>query len=216
MYGCAKDKLFILCEDKISASIMKGVFYYLLPKLRLNLSDIEIGHDGSKDKYPQYAEAFHMFKVLSKVVFVMDGDASSVIERIEKCIDSKNFRGSSQKAEILLLPGNKTPELWLWDKLKNSKDLYCESFGCSQSMLLSLINKIESIYKNAQDKESDRFKNMFDDLCVEELRLDPLQVASQISFEEAKRSESKNDREFSGFIEKLKDIINNWREKYLV
>ena len=75
---------------------------------------------------------------MSNFIFILDGDAKDMETKLES-IASKH----GQSANVLFLPGNGSPEQWIWGTLKNSHSTYAEELGMPD--LLQNINNIEKM-----------------------------------------------------------------------
>ena len=138
LYGQSRDQLSILCEDDIAEGILLGFMDVLNVKLGLRHDDFKIGRDTGKTEFASHVKILCKFEKMSNFIFILDGDAKDMETKLES-IASKH----GQSANVLFLPGNGSPEQWIWGTLKNSHSTYAEELGMPD--LLQNINNIEKM-----------------------------------------------------------------------
>ncbi|MBF0160247.1 MAG: hypothetical protein HQL58_12070, partial [Magnetococcales bacterium] len=204
-YGQALDKLSILCEDAVAESLILGALDYLNPHINLTPSDVSVGRNTGKDQFPQHIEAIGKFRQLDAFVFVLDGDVRNTDMVIAKMKEAGSRAGHA--VEPIFLPGNASPEQWIYDRLEQQTGEYAELFGLPVSVLRNNLQDIRQLYLSATDKPADVAKNQLQTLA-ETIQRDVGTVARHVGYAEAGRGD------MNRFVEELKEAINRWRMQY--
>jgi AAA domain, putative AbiEii toxin, Type IV TA system len=203
LYGQADEQLSIICEDSTSESFLRGLIEAEAINFEIAQNDVSIGKDTGKDQFLNHLETFALFKKLSNVLFVLDGDGRDIkakmLSRAEKF---------SQNANVLVLPGG-TPESWFWEKISNKSSTYADVLGVSEVALTEHILKTDNLLKNSTDKESEKAKNKFYSLS-QFLNLTVESLARKIGRHEAT---VKEDNQILELINDLKDNLFKWRSR---
>lgn len=201
LYGSSINKLSILCEDSVAENLIRGVVDHINTSSELNLSpdDITVGRDTGKDSFPQHVETLGKFQLLSSFVFVLDGDAKSLEEKVR-------LAGAKlgQLVTPLFLPSDDCSEDWLYRALETDTEQYAVSLGAAN--LGSSLSAIRQTYANAIDKAASIAKNRLRTLC-DTLQRSAEDVARIVGRKEASRADMKV------FANELKNAIYSWRQR---
>ena len=203
LYGRSRDTLSIICEDEEAEALIRGALDYLGPKIDFLQDDIRIGRDTGKDQFPSHLETLGKFNKLDDVVFIFDGDVRK--EGLGAQMEARaNEMG--QHVKILYLPGNDSPEVWIWSVLKEKPDTYSPFLGLASETLKKQINSIDNLYAHAADKPAAISKNKLFTFAEQNSR-DVVSIIREIAKTEA-RSQSGDIYEF---VNQMQDTILNWR-----
>lgn len=203
LYGRSNEALKLLCEDEIAEGILEGVFDYLLPQERIRWETVQIGRDTGADEFPMHARSLAKFGQLQDTVFILDGDqrGSEIEGKIQQAVNRSN------NISILFLPGNATPESWVWDRLKDIRfGVVDEQLGIDHQGLSAVMRRLDAIYDAASDTPSEIAKNKFRSLS-EELRRDAADLCRIVARLEA----DKRDSDIQPLVNDLRGILRQWR-----
>ena len=115
MYGQVDDKLSIICEDVIAEAVIRGVVEAISGRINFAFGHVFVGRDTGKSAFPHHVRTMAMMGKLSDVVFVLDGDGKDKKDAVEKAAEGAT-------AQVLALPGDKSPEEWLWREMRAHSD----------------------------------------------------------------------------------------------
>ena len=202
LYGRSADALNVLCEDEIAEGVLRGVFDYLQPRLRIRGESIHIGRDTGADEFPEHAAAFRKFGQIRNFVFVLDGD------KRDSDVDRRIRREADDDIPVLFLPGDGPPESWVWDRLGSRADLIAEELGSSQEDLSTLLNQLDSMYDSASDTPSEIAKSKLTGIA-QSLDREAPDVSRIVARLEANRKES----DIQPLVEALRDALAQWRSQ---
>jgi predicted ATPase len=199
-YGQTIDKLSILCEDIDAEGMIAGVLDVLNPKLNLQPDDIIVGRDTGKEEFAQHIKALSRFHKMDSFILVLDGDARNLEDDLKEI--GKKLRVSPN---LVFLPSNDVPEVWLWQILSQYTEEYNKALGISN--LATLIKQYDQMYQAATDKPSDKAKNKLFSFARHIKREIP------DIFRIVARQETILDRgDMAIFVKDLELAIINWRE----
>lgn len=201
MYGRPLDRINILCEDKVSKSILQGVMDYLSPILNLNSANFDIGHDTGKDEFQHHIKALGKFQQLSSFIFILDADGRSLENQLQFLAQQMG-----QMLQLFFLPGSSAPEAWIWDCLKGKTELYSQLLNLDISVLRKEIEQVGRIFESATDKPSEIAKHRLQNL-IEGLGRELNDVCRIVACHEAKEGS------LVDFRSKIHDAINLWRSR---
>ena len=201
LYGRTSDMLKLLCEDDIAEGILEGIFDFLLPNEGMNREAIRIGRDTGASQFPIHAETLRKFGQIQNTVFVLDGDQRN------GDIALKIQNAARYTVSILFLPGNGSPESWVWDRLKYIPDSEIERLGNTRAGLSNLMNRLDAIYSSASDSPSEIAKNKFRSLS-DNLRREASEICRIVARIEANQRES----DIRPLADELQGILRQWRE----
>jgi len=202
LYGQSSEKLSILCEDEIAEHFILGVLDYLTAKMHLRHDDFTIGRNTGRGEFGGHIRTLAKFQKLEDFLFVLDGDARNEDAKLKQ-IGSKY--GSN--IEPLFLPGDKSPEEWIWRTIEQDKEGYAEAIGTSATDLAQQIAQMERLFQ-ATDKQQEIYKNMLRGFA-EDLKRKDSDVARIIGRREAER----NSGEIAAFTISLEEQIARWRDR---
>ena len=203
LYGRSNEALKLLCEDETAESILKGVLDYLLPQERIKWDAVHIGRDTGASEFPQHAQALRKFGQIQDTVFILDGDQRS--GEIEGKI--QEAAGPDGNISILFLPGNETPESWIWNMLKNIRsDVVIERLGIERSALTNIMSQLDSTYALASEPPSEIMKSKFRSLS-EGIRRDTSDICRIVARMEA----DQKDSDIQPLVNDLRGILRQWR-----
>ena len=205
LYGQSTEKLSMLCEDEIGESFILGIIDYLNPKLNLVHDDIVVGRDTGKEEFPAHIIALGKFGKLNEFVFVLDGDARHMDNKLKT---AANQIQPGVQLQPLYLPGEDIPETWAWQVLQANTTRYADIFGISTADFEAKMSQQDLLYNNATDKPSAISKNKFYTFC-EQLKLPVQQVIRRISREEVLQQKG----EIKIFADELEMQIRAWQSR---
>ena len=198
LYGQTERKLKILCEDRVSAEIIRGVLDILIPKLRIAHEDIEIGHDTGKMEFKHHLSTISKFGMEREFVFILDGDAYDV---------ANELKSVNPYLRVLLLPGRKPPEEWILDVLEKYSSDYVGLIPVdNEETLRRFLHRVESIYAASTGDRRTIAKEKYRTF-VSHFSLTEEQLARIV----ARHEMEKHRGEIVEFAEQLEDAINSWR-----
>ena len=200
LYGRSNEVLKLLCEDKTAEGILEGVFDFLLPKEGISKETVRIGRDTGASQFPMHAETLRKFGQIQDTVFVLDGDQRD--SEIGRKIEDR----AGHSVDILYLPGEETPENWVWNKLKHISDVEIAQLGINQAGLSNLMNQLDALYDSASSNSSEIAKSKFRSLA-ERLHRETSEICRIVSRLEADRTES----DIQPLVDELRGILRQWR-----
>lgn len=203
LYGRTHNTLSILCEDVVAENILRGVFDYLTPELRLWSDSITIGRDTGSSEFVSHFRSIQKFGMENNFLFVLDGDAKDIAEKLRR---EKGMEESPSLPSVLTLPGNQSPETWIWEKLQKYSHDYAQLLSQNEDNFRAILSDKTQLYESATDTPS----------SIAKLRLESLGDAINCSVDEiariVARCEAKQKRgEIDGFVNDLEDVIRQWR-----
>ena len=170
-------------------------------QLNLTPSDIEIGRDTGKDEFPHHVRAMANFKQLENFIFVLDGDGRDMEADIRQVAKDKG-----QPIKLLFLPGDKSPESWVWEQIEIYSPEYAEEFKIEASTLSDKLVKIKQIYDGAADKPRNIARNRMIQLSNEIAR-EVSEICRIVGFKEAERETSP----INDLVRDLEEAVRAWR-----
>lgn len=124
LYGQSRDRLSILCEDAVAEGLIRGVLDVLNVELGLRHEDFLIGRNTGRGEFPGHLRALGKVGKLSDFIFVLDGD-SRAMENTLKAVGTEY----GHAVQPLFLPGERSPEQWLWDVVRGETAVYAGALG---------------------------------------------------------------------------------------
>ncbi len=200
LYGRSSDALNLLCEDETAEGILQGIFDYLAPRQRVGRSSIRIGRDTGADEFPAHARAFRKFGQIQNLVFVLDGDkrGSRAYDRIQNAAEND--------APVFFLPGNGSPEAWVWERLRINAGIHAADLGIDSGSLSEEMDKLDSVFDSASSSLSHITKTKLRNLG-EYLKWDTPNLCRRVARSEANLEES----DIQPLVERLESTLLNWR-----
>ena len=198
LYGRSRDQLSILCEDQVAEGIIEGVFDVLNVELDLRHGDVFIGRNTGKDEFPSHIHMLGKFGKLSDFAVVLDGDARSLEDQLKTV--ASEYRYSLQP---VFLPGDGSPEQWLWDILTRKRDDYANHFGLKVAQMKTITDQVASLGEGAV-QQRDHAKTSMGVFATEVQRSVP-EIARIVGRKEAEQNA------IPELLSDLKEQISRWR-----
>ena len=200
LYGEARDKLSILCEDRVAEQVIRGALDVLSPEMALRPDDFVIGTDTGAEEFPSHVRALGKVERLRDTLFILDADASSMRPKLAEAGETFGYR----EGQTLFLPGGDgPPERWLWSALRDRSDRHAEALGVSERDLQARMDEIERLVEGAV-RQANRDKVMWREL---ERTLHRRQIARTV----AKGQVEAGSPDTAEFVTRLSDGIGYWR-----
>ena len=144
LYGQSRDRLSILCEDEVAEGVLLGVLDVLQSRLGLRPEDFMIGRNTGRDEFPSHIRALGKFGKLKDFVFVLDGDARDMEDRIKATAEEYGH-----SVQPLFLPGTTPPEDWIWEILQLNAQDYSALLGLAPLDMKSKMQDIARLMEGA-------------------------------------------------------------------
>ena len=202
LYGRSGEVLNLLCEDEAAEGILRGVVDLLQPRQGIRGESVRIGRDTGAEEFPMHANAFKKFGQVQNFVFVLDGD------KRDKDIKEKIQEIAGNEVPVLFLPGNGTPEIWVWDRLRNAEQTVTKELGIEQVNLTRRLDQLNATYDSASDSPSNIAKSKLFGLA-ETLHRNVPDICRIIARLEADNKES----EIQPLVEGLENTLLKWRSQ---
>ena len=201
LYAQSEDRLNVLCEDETGESILRGIIDYIASTELITHETIRVGRDTGAGEFPAHVTAIRKFASLDNFVFVLDGDrrSSGVTQRMQD-----NAGGGS--LSILHLPSQEAPEVWIWEKLRNSCDSFAPELGTTPEGLSIDIQRLDDSYALASDSQSVVAKEKLYELS-ERLKRTTSDICRYVGRKEAENSKS----DLLPLVQELKVVLARWR-----
>ena len=199
LYGRSGDALNLLCEDDAAEGILHGIFDVLLPRQRIRRESVRIGRDTGASEFPAHATAFRKFGQIQSFVFILDGDKQGCD------VERKIQEGAGSAVPVLFLPGRAAPEVWVWDRLRQSSE-GARELNVDPAELFERMNRLDSVYDSASDHPSQIAKTKLRGLS-EPLGWDAPDICRLVARLEAGRRES----DIQPLVEGLANALLQWR-----
>ena len=199
LYGRSGDALNLLCEDDAAEGILHGIFDVLLPRQRIRRESVRIGRDTGASEFPAHATAFRKFGQIQSFVFILDGDKQGCD------VERKIQEGAGRDVPVLFLPGRAAPEVWVWERLRQSPE-GAKELSIDPDELFGRMNRLDSVYDSASDRPSQIAKSKLRGLS-EPLGWDAPDICRLVARLEAGRKES----DVQPLVEGLANALLQWR-----
>ena len=144
LYGQSRDQLSILCEDEVAEGIVRGVLDVLNVKLGLRHEDVVIGRNTGRDEFPGHVRTLGKFGKLRDFILVLDGDSRNLSDTLQATAAKYG-----QYVEPLFLPGDASPERWLWDAIRRRPDDYATRLGLTATDLERTTRDLQRLVEGA-------------------------------------------------------------------
>ena len=202
LYGRSGEALNLLCEDDAAEGILRGVMDFLQPKLSVRSESIRIGRDTGASEFPMHAKAFGKFGQIQNFVFALDGDkrGSDIVGKIRE--------EAGNTASIFFLPGNASPEIWVWERLQQVGGDEAKELGIDQARLSTEMSRLDSVYNSASDSPSTITKTKLHGLADALFRSVP-DICRVVARWEAGSPRS----DIQPLVEDLEDALQAWRSQ---
>ena len=140
LYGQSQDRLSVLCEDAVAEGVIRGVLDVLNVKLGLRHEDVVVGRNTGRGEFPSHIRMLGKFGKLSDFVVVLDGDSRGEENRLKMVARDFGYR-----LEPLFLPGNASPEQWLWGILRARPEDYADTFGLAEADIRMIVDRVTNL-----------------------------------------------------------------------
>ena len=144
LYGQSQNRLSILCEDYVAEGVVRGVLDVLNVELSLRPEDIVVGRNTGKDEFPGHIRTLGMFGKLSDFILVLDGDSRAKENELKVAAEKYGHL-----LQPLFLPGNTSPEQWLWDIIRARPDEYAGAFGLDVADMKTMTDRVANLVNGA-------------------------------------------------------------------
>ena len=198
LYGQSLDRLSVLCEDAVAEGVIRGVLDVLNVELGLLHGDVVIGRNTGRDEFAGHIRMLGKFGRLSDFIFVLDGDSRALENNL---VAVANKYGHS--VQPLFLPGDDSPEQWLWETLKAKSDDYAVRLGLAPADLKKQMQDLERLEEGAIQQHSHGKVALA--ALSHDLERTVADIARIVGREEA------NSHRLAEFVAGLKDQLNAWR-----
>ncbi len=203
LYGRSNEVLNLLCEDEAAENILRGIFEKIFPLAEINPQSVRIGRNAGAPEFPGHAAAFQKFNLLGNFVFVLDGDQHNT--GIEEKITNQ---AGGREQDIVYLPGNCSPEEWIWERLDQKAEQWAQSLRADPGNLIAEIKKLDATYAMASDPRAAVTKSKLSSLATS-LNMDSADICRKIARLETEDSDS----EIQPLVSRLTDILQRWRSE---
>ena len=198
LYGQSQDRLSILCEDKVAEGLIRGILDVLNVRLGLRHEDIIVGRNTGKDEFPGHIRTLGKFHKLSDFIVVLDGDSRAM----EKDLIAV-AREYGHPLEPIFLPGDASPENWLWERLRALPEEYAQSLGLRADSMLSLIDRLDDLADGAVQQQDTAKAAM--GAFADQVQHTVADIARIVGRSEAER------KAIPELLQALNDQIGRWR-----
>lgn len=202
LYGQSQDRLSILCEDAIAEAVIRGVLDTLNPLLGLRHDDFVIGRNTGRNEFPGHVRTLGKFGRLRDFVMVLDGDSRQMDGPVQSAAAAYG-----QRAQPLFLPGEGSPETWVWEILRTHPADYAKALGLDAGVLTRRLEQVGRLTEGAV-QQADRGRASLSALAGE-LDRRPGDVAREVARGEAGRRRSG----MAIFLGELQEQIEAWRRR---
>ena len=144
LYGQSQDRLSILCEDEVAEGVIRGMLDVLNVEMGLHPEDIIIGRDTGRDEFPSHVRTLGKFGKLADFVFVLDGDSRAMENRLKAVAEEYG-----RSLQPLFLPGDASPERWLWEIVCGRPDRYAAAFGLAEPDMKKMTDRLAPLVEGA-------------------------------------------------------------------
>ena len=144
LYGQSQDRLSILCEDDVAEGVIRGVLDVLNIELGLRHEDVVVGRNTGRNEFPNHIRTLGKFGKLSGFIVVLDGDS-----RAEENGLKEVAREFGHPLQPLFLPGDASPEQWLWGILRARPDEYAGTFGLAVADMRTMTDRVADLGEGA-------------------------------------------------------------------
>ncbi len=198
LYGQSQDRLSILCEDDVAEGLILGVLDVINYQLGLRHEDIIVGKNTGKNEFPSHIRTLGKFRKLTDFLVVLDGDSRTMENELKAVAEEYGHQ-----LQPLFLPGNASPEQWLWQTLCEKPNCYATIFGLSEANMRKIFQRIADLVEGAvkRNDEAKAALSMFADHAKQTLP----QIARAIGKKEAE------NKTIPELLVGLEEQISRWR-----
>ena len=158
LYGQSQDRLSILCEDEVAEGVIRGVLDELNVELGLRHEDVVVGRNTGRGEFRSHVRTLGKFGKLSDFVLVLDGDSRAEENRLKTVAEEFGHH-----LQPLFLPGDASPEQWLWEVLRARTDEFAATFGHAAADMRKMMDRAGALGEGAV-QQHDTAKGRLGDL----------------------------------------------------
>ena len=167
-------------------------------ELGLRHEDIIVGRNTGSAEFTAHVHALGKFKKLSDFLVVLDGDSRSMENKLKKVAAEYGH-----PLQPLFLPGETSPEQWLWEIIRTRPNDYALAFGLSVADMRSMTDRVAQLVEGAL-QQRDRAKAAVQ-AFAEDIEGTVPEIARRVARSEA------NSKEMTEFLTALREQISSWR-----
>lgn len=198
LYGQSQDRLSILCEDDVAEGVIRGVLDVLNVELGLRHEDVFVRGNTGRDEFPSHVRTLGMFGKLSDFVVVLDGDSRAMEENLKAVAN-----GYGHQLQPLFLPGDASPERWLWEILRARPDEFASTFGLAVNDMTTMMDRAARLVEGAV-QQRDAAKAALG-VFADDIQRTVAEIARGIGRREAE------NKSIPELLVALKEQIGRWR-----
>ena len=198
LYGQSQDRLSLLCEDEVAEGVIRGVLDVLNIEMGLRPEDIVVGRNTGRDEFSNHIRTLGKFGKLSDFIVVLDGDSRAMENKLKEV--AKEY---GHPLQPLFLPGDASPEQWLWGILRARPGEYANVLGLTETNITQITDRVANLVEGAV-QQGDAAKTSLRAFAEDINRTVP-NLARSIG-----RSEAENNA-IPEFLGVLKEQIVRWR-----
>ena len=124
--------------------MIRGVLDVLNIELGLRHEDVVVGRNTGRDEFPSHVRTLGKFGKLSDFVLVLDGDSRGEENRLKMVAEEFGHR-----LQPLFLPGDASPEHWLWEILSARPDEFAVTFGLAVADMNAMTERVANLVEGA-------------------------------------------------------------------
>ena len=203
LYGQSRDQMSILCEDAVAEALLRGVLDVLNAAMSLRHDDFFVGRDTGRDEFPSHIRTLGKFGKLRDFIMVLDGDSRDMEHRISSVAEEYGHN-----SRPLFLPGDGSPEQWIWQVLRDQINQYSDILGLSVLDMRNRIHEIENVFGGSV--QSNEVEKQAFHAFAEELNRTGKDIARIVGRTEA----DANRGDMARFRVELQEQIDAWRQEF--
>ena len=198
LYGQSQDRLSILCEDEVAEGVIRGVLDVLNVDLSMRHEDVVVGRNTGRDEFPSHVRTLGKFGKLSDFVLVLDGDSRAEENRLKTVAEEFGHR-----LQPLFLPGDASPEQWLWGILRKRPGDFAATFGLTVADMRTMMDRAENLGQGAVQQRDAAKADL--GVFASDIRRTVPEIARSVG-----RSEAESNA-IPELVLALKEEIGRWR-----
>ena len=121
--------------------MIRGVFDVLNVDLGLLHGDVAIGRNTGRDEFSGHVRTLAKFNKLSDFILILDGDSRALEEKLQAVAEQQG-----RAVQLLFLPGDGSPEQWLWERVRKRPDEYAARLGIPAADMQKSMNDLERLF----------------------------------------------------------------------
>ena len=124
--------------------MVRGVLDVLNVEMGLRPEDVKVGRNTGNDEFPGHVRTLGKFGKLSDFILVLDGDSRDMENRLKAVAEEYGHA-----LRPLFLPGDASPEHWLWGIVRARPDDYADTFGLAAADLKTMTDGVANLVEGA-------------------------------------------------------------------